>query len=633
MGNHNEHALEAEERAWRLLQWGSAAPLAEFDEALAVQGFYPRFKRRGQTKHSMLLTSNKEKPQANRNSTRSECWRPRAFSLKPTSIHRQKPQMDSTPNSSNNGDNTDNRAPFQKAMDKLREHAKTVVQTLPETDWMAAMRNQSAHLGIDQDVRDGELRDFLSQAQQSLSTETDNAITGSGEFRSRLIKDVMPGFIKEGMFHLLNAEQGAGKSTLILGLFKALTSGEQPASFLNVEVDASTNWRLFLIGPDMPKESWVLPLRNYGFVTLTGQVTDDEGHGAEFYRLDKRVALFSPQEANHSLSKAHIDRYAIMAANCVARGERPLFVFDSYSTLVANFMDISEVDSQFAQPLQNLQRAMSCTGATTIVLHHTAKSGISSTASSGSGTSRLGRIPDVVISMEALNKNSDQMILTSSKRIQSTCLLVQQDFDAGHWISHGDGRKAQRDRELYLKIAALRGTPEAVHEKAQDLWENQKRGFTSKQVEIWTGKSATTARNTINAMLAQGLLFQIGEEPTPGKYLKVYLPMICRDEWANATQQNPAKPPYATDKPVAPEGINPLRNQNKGEKAKTSGIIPCYPIGEVVTIKGGGVGKWKVVEANLATGMHVLQSENTGVQKRDLRMMDLEPVIDEDEVL
>ena len=36
------------------------------------------------------------------------------------------------------------------------------------------------------------------------------------------------------MLHMLNAEQGAGKSTLMLGLFRALSSGEQTASFLNV---------------------------------------------------------------------------------------------------------------------------------------------------------------------------------------------------------------------------------------------------------------------------------------------------------------------------------------------------------------------------------------------------------------
>ena len=82
-------------------------------------------------------------------------------------------------------------------------------------------------------------------------------------------------------------------------------------------------------------------------------------------------------------------------------------MFDSYSSLVANFTQIDEVKAAFAQPLQNLQKALADTGATTIVLHHTAKGGSSSTASSGTGTNRLGRIPDGVISMEALNKNSD----------------------------------------------------------------------------------------------------------------------------------------------------------------------------------------------------------------------------------
>jgi hypothetical protein len=62
-------------------------------------------------------------------------------------------------------------------------------------------------------------------------------------------------------------------------------------------------------------------------------------------------------------------------------------------------------------------------------------------------------------------------------------------------------------------------------------------------------------------------------------------------------------------------------------------IVPCHPIGAIVTVKGGGVGKWKVIGANLASGMHVLESANTGLQKRDLRMMDLERFIDPDEEL
>ena len=41
-----EYDLDKEERAYALLQWGSPAPLAPFDEELAVQGFYSAAQRK-----------------------------------------------------------------------------------------------------------------------------------------------------------------------------------------------------------------------------------------------------------------------------------------------------------------------------------------------------------------------------------------------------------------------------------------------------------------------------------------------------------------------------------------------------------------------------------------------------------
>ena len=37
--------IDAEERAWELLRWGSRAPLAPFDEELAAEGFYTRVQK------------------------------------------------------------------------------------------------------------------------------------------------------------------------------------------------------------------------------------------------------------------------------------------------------------------------------------------------------------------------------------------------------------------------------------------------------------------------------------------------------------------------------------------------------------------------------------------------------------
>ena len=59
---YGEHALDREERAWKLLQWGSPAPLAEFDEALAAQGFYTRVQRERSDKALDAFDQDKREP-------------------------------------------------------------------------------------------------------------------------------------------------------------------------------------------------------------------------------------------------------------------------------------------------------------------------------------------------------------------------------------------------------------------------------------------------------------------------------------------------------------------------------------------------------------------------------------------
>ena len=540
--------------------------------------------------------------------------------------------MDSTPNSSNNGDNSDYRdrvneefkTPIRKGTEGLRKAIAEIVAdpAVPKEDWLVEARAARADHQVDYDVDDDWLRLRLEEAQQALSDERANAVRGDSKFSVRKVKDVMPGFIKDGMLHMLNAEQGAGKSCFILGLFRALTSGEQTASFLNVEVNSSTNWRLFLIAPDMPKESWALPLANYGFATATGQVEDE----IEFLHLDKRVALLACQDTGYSLSKAHIEEYRQMALDSVARGERPLFAFDSYSTLVANFQQMEEINAQFAQPLQDLQKAMSGTGATVIVLHHTAKSGIGSVVSSGSGTNRLGRIPDVIITMEAAGKHSDRLFLSSRKRVTPTSLIIEQDFDAGQWICHGDANEARALRDLIGKIAALKGPQEKIYEWAQQRWENQGKPFSIDDVTHLIERSKQAARNHVRKMEADGVIYQCDSEPTISKPRALFLPAEYRGQWTLTTIDNQLTTPAETGESPAPQA---LTTKTTKESSQARHIIPCHPVDSQVSYQGR---VWTVREINLATGMHTIY-RSPGITKSDLRMMDLEPFIDPDEEL
>ena len=198
-----------------------------------------------------------------------------------------------------------------KALADLRKAADAIVRhTISEHQQLGLIRDAADDLNL-RNQPDDALREFLDEAREALNADTSHDIDGDDQFTVRRVQDVMPGFIKQGAFHMLNAEQGAGKSCFCLGLFRALISDEQTASFLNVEVDASTNWRLFLIAPDMPKESWALPLRNYGFATLTSQVENE----LETYRLDPRIAKLRTMETGYSLSPRHIEMYRLETMN------------------------------------------------------------------------------------------------------------------------------------------------------------------------------------------------------------------------------------------------------------------------------------------------------------------------------
>lgn len=469
-----------------------------------------------------------------------------------------------------------------------------------------------------------------------------NIVHGGQTFTWKEVQDVMPGFFKENLLHLINAEQGAGKSTLMLGLFRALISDEQPASFLNLEVQASKNWRLFLVAPDMPRESWSTPLENYGLITGIAKGGSGEKSGTVIPEVTVACS-----DVPLSLSPEDILWYREMAVASVDRSERPLFVFDSYSTLVANFKDMNEIDSQFAQPLQNLQKAMAGTGATTIVLHHTAKSRSSSTASSGSGTNRLGRIPDVVIELEATSRNSKRLFMTSSKRVTPTSLIIEQDFEAGQWICHGDARQAMELRDLLQKIDGLKGPKATIYEWAQQRWEEQRKGFTTEDVRRLIERSVQAARTHVRVMEANGVIFQCDSIPTPGTHSKVFLPSEYREEW-EANQRglrNHTKPLGNLAKTTESTAAQAYESKESYERGKAGGqpptkpcetsetlrkqIVPCHPIDTPVMVDG--VNGWKVVEANLASGMHII--EKNGIRKKDLRMMDLAVYYSEEEEL
>ena len=176
----------------------------------------------------MPLIKTKENLLGFRNWMRSEFWKPKECSLRTTTTHQAKPQMDSTPSSSNNEDKDFDQDKFleevrdqtneqfqpeaEKALADLRKAADAIVKrTVSEHQQLGLIRDAADDLNLGNQPDDA-LRELLDEAREVLNADDSHDIDGGQRFTVRRGQLVMPGFIKQGALHLINAEQGAGKS-------------------------------------------------------------------------------------------------------------------------------------------------------------------------------------------------------------------------------------------------------------------------------------------------------------------------------------------------------------------------------------------------------------------------------------
>jgi hypothetical protein len=387
--------------------------------------------------------------------------------------------------------------------------------------------------GIGRDLSNDDYLSLIAQWEASQNSSPESEVVQAGKpVLTPPHVSVLPGFINKDRLHLFNAEQGSGKSTFCLGLFRALLSEQQTGQFLNLDVLTSKNWQLYLIGPDMSRDAWKEPLLNYGLATVIKETPE-----GSIWEPVPGVVLY-PQETGMSLSPQDIGKYRDMALKAKAEGKTALFVFDAYNTLLGNFMGtVDERVQAFAKPMRDLSKGMANTGATTIVLHHVPRSASTSTASSGGGHNSLGSIPDVVIELAAMGRNSDRLFLTSAKRIEKTCLMIEQNYREGRWESHGDAKDAASRRDLLEKIDNLRHPKNKIYELAEIRWEDQKLPFSVKDVEKWCEVTSQNARLHVRVMEAKGIFWHCDDEKTAGRSYGLYIPFEFKEEFLAARRQ------------------------------------------------------------------------------------------------
>ena len=444
---------------------------------------------------------------------------------------------------------------------------------------------------------------------------------------------IWDGWIAEGYFHTLIAMQKVGKSTFLLNLIAELI--QRTPAFLNFSLFSEKKYGFVLVGPDMNRRLW----GKYG--KLAGLLQEDD---KDQLRWQEQIKYVFAEEDEIGIDKDSIKRLVAIAEEVKAQELHPIFVMDSYRALLsASSIEIEENSSRYANPLRQLKKALGKTGSTVILLHHSSQtSSKRAVAESNAGNASFNSVPDQILSLKWLAdagpdgaRKDRRIVLSASGRTGRVMpdQLLEQSPDWG-WSSYGETGDALLKQNALIEHDRLAGDDATCFDLLNTRTSNGQ-GTTSNELqelrETQSGGKGSWSLAKVNRLLRKlerkGLAMIDGSQPRPGDMGG----QPSNIWWSFEREETPR---FANE--VARFAYTHVSDRECNAKPAENNpkqIVPCHPIGAIVTVKGGGVGKWKVIEANLASGMHVLESSNTGLQKRDLRMMDLEPFIDPDEEL
>ena len=440
---------------------------------------------------------------------------------------------------------------------------------------------------------------------------------------------IWDGWIAEGYFHTLIAMQKVGKSTFLLNLIAELIQRTQ--SFLNFPLFSEKKYGFVLVGPDMNRRLW----GKYG--KLAGLLNeDDKGQ----LRWQEQIKYVYAEEDEIGIGRDGIRRLVAIAKEVKAQGLHPFFVMDSYRALLAaSGIEIGENDSRYANPLRQLKKALGKTGATVILLHHSSQtSSKRAAAESNAGNAAFNSVPDQIITLKWLadagpdGSRSDRRVVLSASgrtgRVMSDQLL-EQSPDWG-WTGYGETGDALLKQNALNERDRLAGDDAICFDLLNTRTGNGQGTTTSDLQELresTSGGRGSWSIAKVNRLLRKlerrGLAMIDGSKPRPGDMGGV----PSKIWWSFEREEAPS---FASE--AARFANFSDRDTESGENSAESSpkqIIPCHPVESKVTYEGK---VWTVSEINLATGMHTL-TRPPGITKSDLRMLDLEPFIDEDEVL
>ena len=383
----------------------------------------------------------------------------------------------------------------QARLAKLREEASRMVQdsSTASLDRLPVLREAAS--ALDLSIRDGELQKLIWEARRKLSG-TVEAI-GPGD-----VLDFTPvpwcweGLLMREAANLVVALPKAGKTSLLLG---AIAAWSRKEPFLD-RVFHGDCPPVLIVGSDQPQSDWGRMLQKVGLV--------DEARRL----MAPIVGLF------HSGTPLSLDLDGIERIASYAKKHPGLLVLiDSYARCIGR-LGLSERDAEIAEPLADLQEALSPYGSTIVVIHHSNKSSRNEGAAMASrGSTALPAACSQILHLQRMEvPEGGQHQKLSGKRILRTegrggapeeLLLEMED---GFWSCKGSAEELFLEQERIKAVSSLSERQSVALEHVEEEWSQVGRGMSAdllaSLMELQGADTARVARRLLEQLLSKGLV-------------------------------------------------------------------------------------------------------------------------------
>jgi hypothetical protein len=477
----------------------------------------------------------------------------------------------------------DDQSTISDALKAIYSTAEEVIsnEQIASRERLIHLRARATELGAR--VNDRELRQILWKVRRQLAGAAE-PIGRGGKLVFTEAPWLWHDLILKGCTNLLVALPKVGKSRLMTMMVGRMVKAD--GEFLGRPLQEGSP-PVLIVGSDQNQRDWAKCLR------LAGLLADDGT------MHDCIVGLF------HKGCPLHLDEDGIdqIVSDYCEKHPGLLILLDSYHACTSH-LALDESSASFADPLIDLQEAISPYNATLIVIHHSNKStggGRASQASRGS-TALPGAVSQTITMTWAeaqqgpmARRDNRVKLTTEGREGEPVDLLIEQVEEGCNWISHGTGEEAAMQLQLQQIIDGLTQRQyEALRVMCQH-WRQHQQGLDAvqlaKALKIKGSTPHTKARTVLVALERRKLLASAGSRQaagaTGGQPACLYRPI---DEVLAAFPEMPVLP---LEPLIAPAPASEPKTAKRGRRGKSAvsteaAFVECLQCGSAIQRSGPG---------------------------------------------